>query len=1365
MITTKTITSNLEPHSKQITWLDIIKNDVGTMTLSLKLQRPSENPVEIMKADILDLFALQFVKHDLLGNADHPNWAYWGHLEYAPRASEFPTLPELQDIEVNGVAGVALKYKLVEYKVVIPAGKPNDLQAYVKDLTDNNFGTIDVTANIVPAKIANRSFNFGWINFDLTHTYPSKFPNNDTPEALKEGWEERIIFPSFKFTSPAPAGLQNLLTLGYGAVYKVEPGGQAADRARGAAVHVDDDRGHYRESYYDPATGLLSFHLVNPIHLKNKSDGTKSYVKPPSYAMTGGDNYGFGGNIMAYRLRAFEVAAVREDVPIDQRDVLDIYRKWIRDRKPLFYRKYRTRATGGPLDSMSPHTVINNFSLDGPIDPGRDIKLAQWLEQHPAKHNEPNVTNNPSESLLGLLSRLRSRFNFWHGWEDLGGALNAGPAVCSSGNNLLDCFGWWADNQLYHRAFDGVWREWKPLGGVLTSNPAAVARAGGRLDVFVRGPDDALQQKSFAGGQWQPWKPVGGKLTSGPAAASWAPDRIDVFMRGTDHALYHRILASGGGDWKRVGGTLTSGPAAVARGVNRIDCFARWTDGAIYQNTYNGSTWAGWKSLGTPSGTVSAGSAPAVSSWGVNRLDLFVRGTDNALWRRIFDGAWGSWERIGGDFQNAPAVVSMRPERIDCFVRSVPNSTMSHLWSELTTPADSLGPARPVFLEAQLWNCEMAGLYRFYGGFPPLADVLSTTGPRFKRGMDELAANSILPYFTTDPLNCILNRKRFRGHLLSDGAGHLKQAIGHPFPDAVKSRACAATDVDITVNGKTYTDIDRVWYVHKEPRNITLNPEPKAVPSCSELTTALGSIKVDAYGRTGLFVPGGIGNGFYRALGARMCPTGPIERIYLDSWLQNGLFAQGARLIEFMKHKFHDHGYCYNKNHQHIVPPDPNDLPDPAEPSDPPSLPYTNVIGRGFWYIRRCRSMLRGVQRRGLSKYASFAITNEFSPTESMLPYVDEHYSIDSSMHFVYSNILTAKIGAFTDFTLPPGYQERRKNTLLLRVPPADMLSPARDDEKQPGEDDKAQDTSFRNWLSMCTSYFNSNFVISNPGLSAQNYRTHTPNPAKVPATYSFCRGIQDTFNLRARIFAIGPSAITGLRIVVPAVYLEEPYDYNEEVVNFSSRAAQLLFRHRDFFRTGFIVGETPFKISGENNEAFRSRDVWAWGSYFIAHSRPFGDAQNLVDDITREDDYLGKDYRGVLQPGAQGTAFKVFDFISQPVDRRIYYYKASGKLLELFRNRIGTSPRVSHLIWQIGEADALKVLYLFVNVTNTATKVAFKYDKGLATPAGVTWSKTISWISVNGNSQSFGTARFGDPEEESQVIPPRSFMSIELKR
>jgi hypothetical protein len=1331
-----------------------MQDDAGKTSVSIKLKRPNSQPVEILSANIDDLFAVRFVKHDLLGNQQSPNWAYWGYVEYQPGASNPRIIPTIKDTVAFGAPAVALEYRGVGY-VVDSANRPGDLPSYVRNLTEvvnaGTLGKMDVTVTISRAQ--NRTSNNGWINFDISHTYPpTGFPLEDSNAA----WEERIIYPRLKFTGPDLRGFQPLTSLlGYSAFYKEQQFIDAYYGALGVALHVDDERGHHRETHF--SDNQLSFQLLNSIHLKNTTGG-KTFVRPPAYQLSGGDNYGFGGNVMLYRLRAFEIIGVREYVPVDWRDVLNIYRQWIRDRQPLFYRKYRTRATDGPLDQMAPATVINNFSPDGVVDVATNARLAAWLEQHPVKDKEPNVPNNPNESLLKLLSRLRSRFNTWYAWEDLGGGLKSGPAASSWGDNRIDCFVRGTDDRLHHKFFDGAWHDWQSLGGTLTSAPAAVSWGVNRIDCVARAADNSLQHKFFDG-TWHEWVPLGDVLTSSPAIASWGPNRLDVLARGTDNALYHKIYDGGTWrNWAPVGGALTSSPAAIAWGPNRIICFVRGADNVIYQNIYNGSSWTSWQSLGKLPGTVQAASAPAVSSWGTNRLDLFVRGTDNAMWHRIWDGVWGSWERLGGGtFQDDLAAVSMRPERIDCFVRGVPNSTLKRFTSDL-----------PTKLEAQIWDFEMAGLYRYYGGFPPMADVL---GPaRFKRAMDELADNKIIPIFTTDPLSPILNRKRFRGHLLSDGAGGWKPAIPHPFPNAVKNSTCSATDVSVRVyqDDTHYTDYpaNRVWFVLNETSlydgtKIKLTPEPKAIPSCTDAVTALASRRLDAFGRGPIFPPTAMGNGFYKSLQTKMCPTETIEDVYLDKWLKNGLFAYGARLIEFMKQSLYG-GFCYNKNHQHIVPPDPADLPDPSEPPDPPTLPYTNVMGAGFWYIRRCRSIMRGVQRRGLEKYPAFSITTEFTPPEGMLPYVDECYSADPHTYFVYNNLMNPKIGPFTDWTLPPGYQEKRRNT-LVRVAPTHMLSPDRDTEAQPTTVEERK-VSFRNWRDACVNYFNANFTVSEYGLAARNYQTTIPGAPSVdnPATYSFCRGVQDMFNLRGRIFEVGVLALEGQRIFIASVYMEEPYDYNEEVINFASRAAQMQSRYKDFFRAGYILGVTNFNQTDKDNQPFSRPTVWAWGSHF-RNARPFGDVKKVVEAVTAEDKYLGTEYRYLGMPN--GSTFKIFDFISRPVDREIYYFEDTpGHFAELYRNEMVVFPRVPHLIWQHGEGTAARILYLFANISNSPVQVAFKYDKGLnVAPPGTNWTKMINVISGEGNSQSSGTVVLDTSEK--QTIPPRSFMGVLLYR
>jgi hypothetical protein len=124
-------------------------------------------------------------------------------------------------------------------------------------------------------------------------------------------------------------------------------------------------------------------------------------------------------------------------------------------------------------------------------------------------------------------------------WQSLGGQFVSGPAATSIGANRLDVFGRGADNQLYHRWWNGTtWTPWESLGGTLTSAPAAVAE-GGEIDVFARGPDYGLWRLTWNGSAWLPWQPLGGTLAGAPGVASWAAGRLDVFARGFDDVLYH----------------------------------------------------------------------------------------------------------------------------------------------------------------------------------------------------------------------------------------------------------------------------------------------------------------------------------------------------------------------------------------------------------------------------------------------------------------------------------------------------------------------------------------------------------------------------------------------------------------------------------------------------------------------------------------------------------------------------------------------------------------------------------------------------------------------------------------------------------
>ncbi len=110
-----------------------------------------------------------------------------------------------------------------------------------------------------------------------------------------------------------------------------------------------------------------------------------------------------------------------------------------------------------------------------------------------------------------------------------------------------------------------------------------------------------------------------------------------VGLLGMDNALWmNSWTGTEWTGWSSLGGTLTSDPAAVVYGPERIAVFARGTDNALWVTVNNGSGWlSGWGSLG---GILT--SAPAAASR-YDHIDVFVRGTDNKVWQKSWISPWG----------------------------------------------------------------------------------------------------------------------------------------------------------------------------------------------------------------------------------------------------------------------------------------------------------------------------------------------------------------------------------------------------------------------------------------------------------------------------------------------------------------------------------------------------------------------------------------------------------------------------------------------------------------------------------------------------------------------------------------------------
>lgn len=132
----------------------------------------------------------------------------------------------------------------------------------------------------------------------------------------------------------------------------------------------------------------------------------------------------------------------------------------------------------------------------------------------------------------------------WSHWEDLSPTMRIqqdiqfAPSAVAWGVNRIDVFATRSgDGRLLHCWWDGQWwHGWEDLGGALTEAPSAISRSPGLLDVFGRGTDGHVYHKFWDGYRWSSWYRLNAVIASAPAAAA-GPQGIALFARGADNQL------------------------------------------------------------------------------------------------------------------------------------------------------------------------------------------------------------------------------------------------------------------------------------------------------------------------------------------------------------------------------------------------------------------------------------------------------------------------------------------------------------------------------------------------------------------------------------------------------------------------------------------------------------------------------------------------------------------------------------------------------------------------------------------------------------------------------------------------------------
>lgn len=644
-----------------------------------------------------------------------------------------------------------------------------------------------------------------------------------------------------------------------------------------------------------------------------------------------------------------------------------------------------------------------------------------------------------------------------------------------------------------------------------------------------------------------------------------------------------------------------------------------------------------------------------------------------------------------------------------------PNETLPDLLRRLKQQVNQ----GQIKLEAQIWGFEMGGFYRFLGGYPPISDVFPETPYTFRQVMDRLTLEGIYPQATSGPCHIQWHRQRYRGHLRQTGADTWEPFILLPFPAQMTAHTCATTST---------------------PENNRLFQIESGCDPYVSVADATRKVYLDGSS----LAHGGISESkFYDFQNVELCPVPGLEQLYANDWVRDRLLHHGFRLLEFMLHPYR-HSLCYSANHQHIV-------------GSVVGLPFDNAAGFGPWYARRLQQMLAHIQEVGQAAgIPYFTITNEFLPPEHMVPYFTDWYDHTASTiklfqgdtrslslratpeeklaerwvpfwQHVYSEMMTAKMNMVdVDVYNHPGYLEKT----VRAVPPSYMLAEARDD-------DTAASLAFETWRQQCEDYFAANFAIVEHGVAPAGYPTNSGT------TYTYKRGVQDVFNLRARFFRFGAAAVRGERILVPAAWIEAMVDaqeqrvtpiFNQELLHMAGRAVQFQQQFKTFFRQGFMLGAAHL-VSG-------NKSLYAW----YAKRRQFIDVPVLVE---------------ALYPGANAqTRLSIFDAFSRGIDAEHIQPLGVPRHPSDTTNAIKiATDQIQHMVWQYDDGPWQELLYAFANVGNRAAAVTVEFSRGLDTRA---WQGTVVKYTPAGASQSqLGTATRG--QMITVEMPPRSFAGIHL--
>jgi len=243
-----------------------------------------------------------------------------------------------------------------------------------------------------------------------------------------------------------------------------------------------------------------------------------------------------------------------------------------------------------------------------------------------------------------------------------------------------------SDKRLYHIESNGSQYRWqKTFGpGQFLGTVSSLATLDGHAEILGEGTDHQLAYAFVTPEQdrdnikhWEnlgrPGEAGGIMGLNGRPAVVFDRRGLHVLVRGQDNHLWHTFGNDNDhqekrsfGPWTNLGGSLTQVPVAI-RTQDGIECFTVGEDNVLFVNTWNGTGWGGFESLG---GQLK-GLPAAINIRGRDSTLIFGRGMHDELWYRQRNRAnWQDWQSLGEGLIGAPAVWEEPSSGIDAGVVS-----------------------------------------------------------------------------------------------------------------------------------------------------------------------------------------------------------------------------------------------------------------------------------------------------------------------------------------------------------------------------------------------------------------------------------------------------------------------------------------------------------------------------------------------------------------------------------------------------------------------------------------------------------------------------------------------------------------------